>query len=406
MKVLHVNFSDTVGGAARAVQRIKLACDSVGIFSRVLVLEKLNDSNSSFIVGNTYSRFLIKLKRRFSSYLTYFLFREHNVHSLSVLDSKLVKYINESEFDIIHLHWVQGETLSISEIGNITKPLVWTLHDMWPFCATEHYTEITEWKSGYKYFKKEWPFFNFSALIFYYKYYKWRNSNFYLIAPSVWLKDCIQESYLFRQNEVINIPNTVDFNVFKILDKKTCRSRFNLPNDKRLILFGAVGGVSQKRKGYDLLIDSILKISDLSIDTEIVVFGGSHVDNCDIPFKIYNIGPINNDHILCMLFNSCDVFVTPSRQEVFGLVTLESLACGLPVVAFNVGGSTDLIESNSSGYLATPFDTRDFGKGIYSILSNLENFNKTDIRSSVLRKCSFSLVGSSHLNLYKQILTT
>ena len=71
------------------------------------------------------------------------------LHSPSFLSSSWVKKINSSDADIVNLHWVQHEMLSVSDISKINKPLVWTLHDMWPFCATEHYAKNDNWQKGY-----------------------------------------------------------------------------------------------------------------------------------------------------------------------------------------------------------------------------------------------------------------
>lgn len=61
--------------------------------------------------------------------------------------------INKMDIDIVHLHWVGAETLSIEDIGRINKPVIWTLHDMWPFCGIEHYApDLLEsrWRNNYE----------------------------------------------------------------------------------------------------------------------------------------------------------------------------------------------------------------------------------------------------------------
>jgi hypothetical protein len=61
-----------------------------------------------------------------------------------------VKRINAWDADVVHLHWVQGEMLSIADIVRIQKPIVWMLHDMWAFCGAEHYTEEFHWREGHR----------------------------------------------------------------------------------------------------------------------------------------------------------------------------------------------------------------------------------------------------------------
>jgi hypothetical protein len=72
------------------------------------------------------------------------------IYSPEVLPSKWVKRINASNVDIVHLHWFQGEMLSIADIGRIEKPIIWTLHDMWGFCGAEHYSNDDRWRDGYR----------------------------------------------------------------------------------------------------------------------------------------------------------------------------------------------------------------------------------------------------------------
>ena len=143
MKVIHLTYSDFIGGASLAADRIHKALISENIDSKIWANElKLKDFTM---------RKMLKRMRRF---ITWPLIKTLKTkipihHSVSLLPSSWLKFINESDADIVHLHWVNREMLSIKDIGEIKKPIIWTLHDMWAFCGAEHYTNDYRWKKGY-----------------------------------------------------------------------------------------------------------------------------------------------------------------------------------------------------------------------------------------------------------------
>ena len=150
MKVLHLNHSDIKGGAARAAYRIHRAIRASGIDSRMWVnVAASGDWTVQGPTSNLAKAF--KLIRPYLGFPLQKLLRTGNpiIHSPAFLPSRWPELINSSDFDLVHLHWVQFEMLSIADIARITKPLVWTLHDMWAFCGAEHYTTDFRWRDGY-----------------------------------------------------------------------------------------------------------------------------------------------------------------------------------------------------------------------------------------------------------------
>ena len=139
--------------------------------------------------------------------------------------------------------------------------------------------------------------------------------------------------------------------------------------EKRLVLFGAVNSFDDHRKGGDLLVEALLKLSQKISNNDqmpdIVIFGGSVVPN-DIArvFNCHLVGILNEEEELAAIYNACDVFVAPSREEALANTVLESTACGTPTVAFNIGGMPDSIVHKKTGYLANPYSIEDMAKGI------------------------------------------
>ena len=151
MKILHVNYSDGDGGAAIAVKRLHNILIQKKIDSYLLVSEKkYNDKKTLNIPKNSEKiKNLIKnsLNRKLSSL---FKINNFNSFSLNIIPSKLLKKINQVNPDIVNLHWIGNETISIKDIKKIKSKIVWTMHDMWPFCGTEHYTLDDGFIDGYK----------------------------------------------------------------------------------------------------------------------------------------------------------------------------------------------------------------------------------------------------------------
>lgn len=153
MRILHISYSETVGGAARAAYRIHRSLLSAGEASRMWVRRKESDDYSVEGRGDGLGRVLVGAR----AWLGKQLFRlerpaEVGQRSVSIVPSRWSRAINDAEFDVVHLHWLAAETMSIAEIGSIRKPLVWTLHDMWSFCGAEHYArddQHARWRHGY-----------------------------------------------------------------------------------------------------------------------------------------------------------------------------------------------------------------------------------------------------------------
>jgi len=178
-----------------------------------------------------------------------------------------------------------------------------------------------------------------------------------------------------------------------------------LSKDKKLVLFGAVSATSDPRKGFKELSEALRKLK--LRDIELVVFGSSKPkDAPDFGFNTHYLGHLHDDVSLVTLYNAVDVTVVPSLQENLSNTIMESLSCGTPVVAFNIGGNSDMIEHKINGYLAKPYDTDDLAKGIEWILSS-PNYNELceNARNKVLREFDSKVVVKKYIELYDKIIS-
>jgi glycosyltransferase involved in cell wall biosynthesis len=337
-----------------------------------------------------------------------------NLHTGNWLPSTWSGELNATDAGVVNLHWVGDETLSIEDIGRIRKPMVWTLHDMWPFCGAEHYTaddELARWRSGYS--KTNRPAseggLDLDRLIWQRKRRAWKRP-MHIVAPSRWLASCARESALFKGWPVSVVPNVLDTATFQPLDQHFCRQVLGLPNnDKQIILFGALGGGGDPRKGYDLLLDALTQLGSRMDPQNMlcVVFGqGTPQIPYELPFPTRWMGHVRDDATLALLYNAADVMVVPSRQENLPQTATESQACGCPVVAFDCTGLRDAVVHRETGYLARAFDTEDMAEGLRWIL---EDAGRRDTlrqasRMRAVKLWSPEVVVPQYLSVYQSMI--
>jgi glycosyltransferase involved in cell wall biosynthesis len=231
----------------------------------------------------------------------------------------------------------------------------------------------------------------------------------HIITPSRWLAECASQSNLMRNWDVTVVPNTLNTKRFMPINKKLARDILGLPNNIKLILFGAIHGTHTSYKGWDLLMPALTKLAKLLPNAEIVIFGqGEPKSSPTLGMPIHWMGHLHDDASLALLYSAADVAVVPSRQESFGQVASEAQACGCPVAAFNATGLRDVVEHKVTGYLAKPYCSDDLVSGIDWILANDDRhlLLSTQARIRALGLWSHDIVVPQYLNLYRRALAT
>ena len=406
MKILHLNFSDTNGGAARAAYRLHSALINIGVQSELLVCEK--NSNDNTVKGP--KGFLSKFWMQFRVELIAKLFNAGKgsvYRSCAILPSKWVHFINKSDADLVNLHWINGEMLSIRDINLIKKPIVWTLHDMWAFLGADHltYDDLPTYELALEnvpYIKK---LLNQNSWTYGRKKTYWKRP-LQIVCPSHWLSQKVCQSSLMKSWPVEVIPNCLDLSIWKPVPKSVAQNMLNLPKNKKFIMFGSFRSNDAYHKGKDLLSSALRCMPDHHKDLEIIILGKKY-KTCDEDFDYpcHYIPHLHDDISLVTLYSSVDVVAVPSRIESFCQVASEAQACGVPVVAFKTGGLIDIIKHKKTGYLAETYSVTDFAKGISWLLCDEVNIKiKGAVRSKMLEKFSYEKVAMRYLSLYKKVL--
>ena len=262
-----------------------------------------------------------------------------------------IRWIQEYDPDIIHLHNLHGYYLNIEVLfrylATCRKRVFWTLHDCWAYtghCAYYSAIGCDKWKSACKKClqKKQYPqsvLLNRARNNFQRKRQVFTAlDRMTLITPSKWLADQTRESFL-NKYPVKVIPNGIDLNQFQPT-KNTIRSQHDLEN-KKIIL--GVASVWDERKG----LKDFIKLRELLDPSyKIVLIGVTKAQSNKLPKDIVCIERTNNIVELAQWYTVADVFVNPSVEETMGLTTVESLACGTPVITYNRTAVPEVVDQS------------------------------------------------------------
>lgn len=380
IKPLLISSRDISGGAARATYRLHRSLKTIGVDSQMLVQDKESDDYTVIAPESKVSKGIGKLKPTLDSLpLQLYPQRDRSTYSVQWLPDNLAAQVAQINPDVINLHWINGGYLKIETIAKFKKPIVWTLHDMWTFTGGCHYNgDCMNYTNScgacpQLHSNKEK---DLSRWIWQRKANAWKNLNLTIVTPSHWLAKCAASSPLLKDTRIEVIPNGLDTKQYKPIQKSVARSILGLPEDKQLILFGAMSATSDPRKGFNFLQSALQNLtqSGWGEQVELVVFGSSQPKNpTELGFKSHYLGRLNDDISLSLVYAAADVFVAPSVQDNLPNTVMESLACGTPCVAFDIGGMCDMIEHQQNGYLAKPFHVEDLARGITWVLIDVDH---------------------------------
>lgn len=414
MQVLLLNKTDSWGGAARAAYRLHEGLRNIQVNSQILVQEKAGNDPHVLLYPSWLNRRFPKLRARLNRLpVKFYPPLGTPIFSPQWVPDHLPQEVAKLNPDIISLQWICEGYLQIESLPKFTKPLVWTLHDMWVATGGCHHSESCEnyvTKCGNCPVLQSNQEQDLSRWVWERKQKSWQNLNLTLVSPSNWLAEKVALSPLFSPYRIEVIPNGLNLDIYQPIDKKNARKQLNLPQDKKLILFGAMQGTADRWKGFYHLESALKELikSDLRPELELVIFGSDAPENPpDFGFNCHYLGKINQDEKLALVYSAVDVFVAPSVVDNLPNTVMESLACGTPSVAFHIGGLPDLIEPEENGYLARPFEPEDLAQGIIWVIENPERHQKLceNARQKAERAYNIQTIAHRYLSLFEEILS-
>lgn len=395
MKVLQINSVCGIGSTGRIATDIHNMLIEQGHESYIAYGRDLpRNCDNAIRIGNKIDNYAHVLLTR--------LFDKHGFGSIKATE-EFIKKVEEIDPDVIHLHNIHGYYINIEVLFDYLKeadkPVIWTLHDCWAFtghCAHFDYVGCEKWKTGC-YDCPEKKSYPSSRLLDKSKqnYLKKKEiftgvKNMTIVTPSSWLAELVRESFL-GEYPVKVINNGIDLKIFKPT-KSNFREKYNI-EDKFIIL--GVANVWDRRKGFDYFIE----LSKLIKKDEIIVMVGlTEKQKRSLPDNIIGITRTNDVNELVEIYTAADYFLNPSLEETMGLVTVEALACGTPVIVSNSTAVPEVV-NEKCGKIVLDNST----KGFYSaIVNNDRDFSSIECIKQA-QKYDKQKMYKKYLNLYNEV---
>ena len=417
MRILIVNTSEKNGGAAVAANRLMEALNSNGEDAKMLVRDKQTDDKRVVALRRSRLHWWQFLWERWCIFLHLHLSRQR-LFELDIANTgtDITTLPEFKAADIIHLSWINQAMLSLADIKKIVnsgKPVVWTMHDIWPATAICHYAR------GCKQFHTachHCPLLprgggnnDLSARVWRKKTAVLQDKSILFVACSKWLEGQAKQSALLKNQIVTSIPNPIDTRIFCKQDKKQARRAFGLPENKQLILFVSQR-VTDERKGVNYFIEALQQLVTehpaMKQNTGVVILGGHSAEvAARLPIPAYALGYVSDAQKIALVYNSADLFVLPSLEDNLPNTIMEAMACGIPCVGYRVGGIPEEIDHLENGYVAAYKDVNDLARGIYWVLNEAEyDVLSTQAIEKVISCYSQKAVSLRYIEVYNQAL--
>ena len=417
MRLRLLSTHDNKGGAANACLRLHKGLLKIGCDSRLLVRWKQSDvdhvdctEEHKSLLGKslTYTRSLIKR-------LPAIWHAKKDCELFSLASGPLSDLSDHCQnYAIVNLHWCVSTfdlPLFFARLSPQTK-VVLTLHDMNYFTGGCHYSchcRRYEADCGNCHWLKSPSENDLSRRNYLVKKEVFNTLNverICIVSPSNWLSDCASSSSLLKKFRIETIPYGVETDVFVPSESSDFRRRYEISDAAKTVLFVA-DSLTNRRKGIDLLLDSLNNLSDIPL--VVIALGDCSLQHCDIPPNVKLIAPgyFQNQSALAEAYCAADLFVIPSRQDNLPNTVLESLACGTPVVGFNVGGIPDMVRQGETGFLAQPNDPADLAKAIKRFFSLTDAQNqkiRAKCREVALEEYSLLAQARAYKTLFEQLV--
>lgn len=404
--VLVVNTYQKNGGAARAAWRAYSGIRNV--YPNAAYLSLFRQDGGCDVVGlnsaSVRGAIAQRLVRLDQAPLRAYPARPRTFFSPAIHANPLRIPLSRFRPKLVHLHWVGHGMLRVEEIGKLGCPVVWTLHDTWAFTGGCHYTGDCV---GYQQQCGKCPQLasddasDLSHSLIRRKAQAFRGLDLTIVTPSHWLAKLAASSSLFAGRRIEVIPNGLDVDAFKPIERNSARDYFGVADGNPVILFGA-HWLPDPRKGGDLLCSAL---SMLGRSCTLLTFGEGQLPLLEGGgIRVRALGNLSDNASLVLAYSAADLFVCPSREDNLPNTVAEAMACGTPCVAFDANGLPDMVTHQVDGWLAKAFDPEDLARGIRWILSHPQpEVLRNAARAKAVAEYSLDVMSARYAALYSEL---
>jgi len=404
MNILYVTADDAAGQQFNGYLLHK-TLKEIGHVSHMAVAQSsLNEPDIFEVASGSYRRInslLVRIERALSL---------QSILPVSALTLYFSSYYRNA--DIVHLQLLHAlPFFSLLNVPLMSRqhPVVWTIHDPWLMSGhCIHSLDCERWLTGCG----DCPDLSFPLPLkrdtsaFNWKVKKWvtRHSTVSLIVASEWMYDRVQRSPVLSHLPCSLIPFGINTDVFRPLNQVECRSHFGIPGDANVIAFRWAPYFIVKGTNY---IEKALDSLELDKPTYLLTFDAKYgLDSLKNKYHLVELGWVDDRNLMAAALNAADIFLMPSIGEAFGMIAVEAMACGTPVIVFE-GTSLPSVIHAPHGGIAVPYKDHAALAGAIKLLLEDRILHQTLVENGlkiVQQEYTLDLYVRRHLELYEKLM--
>jgi glycosyltransferase involved in cell wall biosynthesis len=316
--------------------------------------------------------------------------------------------------DVVHLHLIHnGPYFSILSLPilNRLKPLVWTIHDSWATTGGCLYSfDCDRWLSGCAprcpYPRRKSPFQHYiPAFHWQVKKRVYQNSDLTLVVASQWMQERVQRSPLLHEFPCHLIPFGIDLETFRPRPKVESRKKLGIWPEQKVIVFRDHGFISDRFKGLRWLMEALQMYEPKEPTCLLVLEDGRAFRSLWPKYSVITPGWIDGEE-LAIALSAADVFLMPSINESFGLMAVESMACGTPVIVCEGTALPDVIKAPKGGMVIPARDSVALARAIQLLLEDHELNKSLGMQARQVAESEYSLLKyvQCHIKVYEEVI--
>lgn len=398
MRVLHIAHYyglQNTGGAAIGATNFHLALLKAGVDSRFICLHNRGEIAPHVVEvppkGSFYRKIFLWLTKILRNIWRFTSYRRPIV--LDVVPSGIAREVDRFKPDIVHVHWISGDSVSFKEIECLQCPVVVHLHDFWMLGGVNPWGQGNDWFYSGRFEEGcSW----LERILIRRKQRFIDRKNVVFAVASYWGGGICNQSYLGRGHIVHVIPYVIN-PIFLY------RPELYQRHGRFVVLFGCYGGRGNKQKGFNELMEAVERLpKGIQRKMVIHVFGESGATEKHGDVEVVLLGAVTDPSTLLGIYHNADVFAFPSVVETYGQTKVEAMLCGLPVVAFNRTACAEGIEHLHTGWIVNEADGGCFEDGLEYFFDKWEreDLNRSEVSAAAARQFSEEEIVKKLKNMY------